>query len=185
MSEKYTPEKVAELVADNRKWVQLHRENKYQREAAKRMTCVLDALEAEHKRAEEARFAPCRTRQGRRGEAMTDFTPTTGNIQDAYCHVRQEVLGERGDSAHERFHAEFARWLDAHDAEVRAEANPAVVEVTDERVEAARIAIHVALAPRWMSVVDALAGDQGEYMGMLGELARAALEAALSTEVGE
>lgn len=107
---------------------------------------------------------------------MTDFTPTTGCIQDAYCHVQQEVLDEHGGSAHERFHAEFARWLDAHDAEVRAEANPAV---TDERVEAARIAIHVALAPRWMSVVDALAGDQGEYEGMLGELARASLVAAL------
>lgn len=64
---------------------------------------------------------------------MSDYTPTTGHIQDAYCHVQQEVLDEHGDSAHERFHAEFARWLDAHDAEVRA--NHAVVEVTDDMVE--------------------------------------------------
>lgn len=42
----HTPEKVAELVAYNRKWVQLHRENKYQREAAMRMGRALDALTA-------------------------------------------------------------------------------------------------------------------------------------------
>lgn len=62
---------------------------------------------------------------------------------------------------------------------------PTEPAVTNEQVEAARIAIHVALAPRWMSVVDALAGDQGDYEGMLDTLARAALEAALNTQRGE
>lgn len=71
-----------------------------------------------------------------------EYTPTTGAIQDAYCHVQQEVLGEHGDSAHERFHAEFARWLDAHDAEVRAEANPAVTEDEGGDVFLNRYSIH-------------------------------------------
>ena len=53
---------------------------------------------------------------------MSDYTPTTGHVQDAYCHVQQGVMGERGDAAHEKFHAEFDRWLAAHDAEVAAKA---------------------------------------------------------------
>lgn len=53
---------------------------------------------------------------------MSEYTPTTESIQDAYCHVQQEVLGERGNSAHERFHTEFDRWLEAHDLAVAAKA---------------------------------------------------------------
>ena len=51
-----------------------------------------------------------------------EYTPTTGYVRDAYCHVHQGVMGERGDAAHEKFHAEFDRWLAAHDREVAAKA---------------------------------------------------------------
>lgn len=54
---------------------------------------------------------------------MTDeYTPTAESVRDAYCHLQQTVLGERGHPAHERFHAEFDRWLEAHDREVAARA---------------------------------------------------------------
>lgn len=36
----------AEMIAENRKWVRLHRGNEYQAEAARRMALILDALEA-------------------------------------------------------------------------------------------------------------------------------------------
>ena len=48
---------------------------------------------------------------------------------------------------------------------------------TPEAVEAVRLALHQALAPVWMSVANALGGDQGQYDEMLRDLAAAALTA--------
>jgi len=53
---------------------------------------------------------------------MSEYTPRTESVRDAYCHAQQEILGERGHPAHERFHAEFDRWLAEHDAQVKAKA---------------------------------------------------------------
>lgn len=41
---------IDDLIAENRKWVELHYRNKYQAEAARRMTRVLDALESSRPR---------------------------------------------------------------------------------------------------------------------------------------
>lgn len=50
----------------------------------------------------------------------------------------------------------------------------------DEAVEAARLAIHQALASDWMSVVKALDGSQEQYEALLADIANAALTAALA-----
>ena len=39
-----------DLVADNRKWLRLHEHNKYQAEAARRITVLVDALERSDRR---------------------------------------------------------------------------------------------------------------------------------------
>ena len=56
----------------------------------------------------------------------------------------------------------------------------APIEVTDEALRKARIAIHQALAPNWIRVVDALGDNQEEYDAMLNELSTAAITAALA-----
>ena len=50
-------------------------------------------------------------------------------------------------------------------------------EPTAAEVEAARLALHQALASDWMGIVNVLGGDQREYDALLAELARAALSA--------
>lgn len=51
-------------------------------------------------------------------------------------------------------------------------------EPTDAEVEAARVAIHQALAPDWMAIANVLGAVQSEYDSLLDSLARAALFAA-------
>lgn len=51
-------------------------------------------------------------------------------------------------------------------------------EPTDVEVEAARVAIHQALAQDWMAIANVLGDVQSEYDSLLDSLARAALSAA-------
>src|SRR5699024_11678193 len=58
-----------DLVADNRKWLRLHEHNKYQAEAARRITVLL---------AEVERLRADRDEQGRFLSAVADAVRTTG-----------------------------------------------------------------------------------------------------------
>lgn len=58
-------------------------------------------------------------------------------------------------------------------------------EPDDAEVEAARLALHQALAPDWMGIANVLGADQREYDALLDELARAALSAARATRRDE
>jgi len=49
---------------------------------------------------------------------MNNYTPTTEEVREDYELGRNEVAGAGG---HDQYRAEFNRWLNAHDAEKRAE----------------------------------------------------------------
>lgn len=73
----------------------------------------------------------------------------------------------------------FVRGWDAA-VDGRFDRDRAPIEVTDEALRKARIAVHQALATNWATIAHELGGDQVEYNALLNELATAALTAALA-----
>ena len=61
---------------------------------------------------------------------MTEYTPTTAMIEDAYV----QVYGNHAPSVHEMSLAEFDRWLAAHDREVAAKVRAEVIDWIDRTI---------------------------------------------------
>lgn len=71
---------------------------------------------------------------------MSDYTPTTEDIRNAYMSGDWNDNPTDDDAMKRHFAAKFDRWLTAHDAEVRA----------DEREKVAQRIAAVSLAPEWL-----------------------------------
>jgi hypothetical protein len=69
---------------------------------------------------------------------MNDYTPTTEEVRGTYatygfsdCHRH---VGETDHQAIDAFHAEFDRWLAAHDADTREQCAREIEKLTDKGV---------------------------------------------------